>query len=129
LRLESTETVIVYVTNNISFVRGNHGTSVPSCPELPEISQDTRTHQMNQVRFKCFHSLKFPAVKSPVRENDGHFRIEGKGYSLEFHDPFLSGVSLVIGDGLQNLVPAPTKIADKLHLGSHHPIHLGLECF
>jgi hypothetical protein len=84
---------------------------------------------MNQVRFECFHSLKFPAVKSPVRENDGHFWIERKRYGPELHDPFLSGVSLVVGDGLQNLVPAPAKIADKLDLRSHDPVDLGLECF
>jgi hypothetical protein len=129
LRLESAKTVIVHIADDIGFVGCNHGTSVPSRPELPEIGQDTRTHQMNQVRFKCFHSLKFPAVKSPVRENDGHFRIERKGYGSEFHNPFPAGVSLAVGDGLQNLVPAPAKIADKFHLGSNHPIHLGLECF
>ena len=129
LRLESTETVIVDIADDIGFVRCHNGTSASSCPALPEIGQDTRTHKMNQVRFECFHSLKFPAVKSPVRENDGHFRIKGKGYSPKLHDLFLSGVSLVVRDRLKNLVPAHAKIPDKLDLGSHNPVHLGRECF
>ena len=83
---------------------------VPSCPELPKISQDARTHQMNQVRLEGLHFRKFPAVKSPVGENDGHFRIERKGYGPKLHDIFLSGVSLVVGDRLKNLVPAQAKI-------------------
>jgi hypothetical protein len=129
LRLESTETVIVNIADDIGLVRCNYGASVSSRPDLPKIGQDTRTHKMNQVRFECFHSLKFPAVKSPVRKNDGHFRIEGKGYGPKLHDIFLSGGSPVIWDRLKNLVPTHAKIADKLALGSHDPVHLGRKGF
>jgi hypothetical protein len=84
---------------------------------------------MNQVRFEGFHSLKLPAVKSPMGQNDGHFRIERKGNGPELYDIFLPGVRLVVWNRQQNLVPAHAKIADKLGLGSHHPVHLGREGF
>jgi hypothetical protein len=80
---------------------------------------------MNQVRLKGLHPGEFLAVKSPVGKNDGHFRIERKGDSLERHHVFLRRVRLVVGDSQKNLVPARAQVADKLKLGSHHPVHLG----
>ena len=68
-------------------------------------------------------------MKSPVRENDGHFRIKRKGDGPKLHDLFLSGVRPVVWNRLQNLVPALAKIADELSLGSHHPVNLGGEGF
>jgi hypothetical protein len=53
---------------------------------------------MNQVRLESLHFRKFPAVKSPVGENDGHFRIQWKGNSLERHYLFLRWVRLVEGN-------------------------------
>ena len=129
LRLKQAETVIVEIADDIGFVGCHNGASVSSCPKLPEIGKDTRTHQMNQVRIEGFHFLKFPAVKSPVRENDGHFRIKRKRYSPKLYHLFLSGVRLVVWNRLKNLVPACAKMADKLHLGSHYPVHLGREGF
>jgi hypothetical protein len=80
---------------------------------------------VDQVRLEGFHPGKFPAVKSPVREDDRHFRIQRKGDGPELHDLFLSGVCLVVWYCQKNLVPARPKIVDQFDLGSHHPVHLG----
>src|SRR5208337_4771346 len=110
--------IIVQIVDDIGFVGCYHGASVPSRPDLPEISQDTWTHQVNQLRLEGFHPGKFPAVKSPVREDDGHFRIERKGDGPELHDLFLAGIRLVVGNAQKNLVPARPKVTNQLELGS-----------
>ena len=85
-RLETAEVIIVHVPDDIGLIRGHHGTPVPTAPKLPEVCQDTRAHEMNQIRFEGFQFRPFTAMKDPVGENDGHFRVKRKGYGSELHN-------------------------------------------
>src|ERR1039458_664536 len=118
LWLKQAETVIVQIADDIGFVRRHHGAAMASCPELSKIGQDAWAHQMHQVRLEGLHPCKFLAVKSPVGQDDGHFRIERKGNGLKRHHVFLRWVRLVAGNSQKNLVPARAQVADKLKLGS-----------